>query len=482
LRLGRKIPVIVATVLLFSAIPASLPPAAQDAGTREDGIRRQVDGLLKDSVLHGASVGILVKSLKTGKVLYRRNSEKLFVPASTNKIITGAAALETLGPKFKFNTQVYVDPPLGADGTVNGNLYIKGFGDPSLVVEETWLLAHQIHGHGVRSIAGDVVGDDSFFEATTFYESWGFKSPRSYAAPMGALSFNWNTLQAYVAPGLSAGAPAHVTLNPEGDYFQLENHVKTCGACRTSVRLRIKDRRAIVTGKIGIEAEPQTAFASISAPLPHAVNAIKALLKKEGVEILGVPRAGIVPETARLLFIHESRDLSLIIRYLYRFSNNFTAEQIQKTMGAQIFGGQATREKGCDATLDYMKKIGAFQPGIVIEDGSGLSRENRQSPESLVKVLTHVAETPEIFPEFLEAMAIGGVDGTIQYRFKNTRLEKRLRAKTGYLYGVVTLAGYAWNTEGEPFAFAIMINDPPAKAKVREVKWKLDAILLKLMQ
>ncbi|MCZ7584959.1 MAG: D-alanyl-D-alanine carboxypeptidase [Deltaproteobacteria bacterium] len=140
-----------------------------------------------------------------------------------------------------------------------------------------------------------------------------------------------------------------------------------------------------------------TTFASVPDPLPPALSSMKNLLEKEGVTFAGVPRPGTVPDTARLLFTHESRELSLIIRFLYRFSNNFTAEQIHKTLGAHAAGAPATREKGAQAIVDYLKKVGAYQAGLVNDDGSGLSRKNRISAQSLVDLLVHVANQPEIF-------------------------------------------------------------------------------------
>ncbi len=445
-------------------------------------IRRQINLILKDTAIKGASVGIYARNLETGKVLYRRHADKLFIPASTNKIITGAAALSILGPKYHFKTGLLADQRINAEGVLEGNLYIRGAGDPSLTVEEVWLLAHQTAGTGLKHVTGNIVGDDSFFEPVLYYDSWGFEKPRSWAAPMSALSFNWNKVQAYVSPGAKAGDPAHVTLNPESDYFTLKNYVKTCTKCRSILSMRLDKQNVTVSGKIHLNAQPMVTFSSVEDPLPVAVYALKKMLEREGVKIDGQAVAGQTPVKAHRLLQHESRELSQIIRYLFRYSNNLTAENIFKTMGAFVYEGQATREKGCKAALEFMKDNKLFQSGVVVDDGSGISRNNRQSPRSMVKTLMHVADTPEIYAEFLEALAIGGVDGTLQYRFNGTVLERRVRAKTGYLSGVVTLAGYAWNAEGDPYAFAIFINDPPAETKVRVVKNKIDEILLTLMQ
>ncbi|MCB9488795.1 MAG: D-alanyl-D-alanine carboxypeptidase/D-alanyl-D-alanine-endopeptidase [Deltaproteobacteria bacterium] len=453
--------------------------SAQEASPGRDG---KIKSILANPSLRGAQVGILAKSLATGRVLYQRNAQVPLIPASTNKVVTSAAALSVLGPKFRFRTEIYTDGPVSADGTVTGNLYIKGYGDPSITVEEAWLIAHEIHGHGIRRVTGDLIGDESYFDDVRFYDAWGFDQPRSYATPLGALSFNWNTVQAYVAPAAQANQPAHVTLNPEADLITLVNKVKTCGKCSARISGGLSNNTFVVRGRIPVGGDSRTAFAPVEEPLPFAVSALRKFLEKEGVEIAGADRAGIVPPEASRLMSHKSRELSQILRYLMRFSNNLTAECVQRTVGVQKFGAPATREKAVEAVTSFLKTNGLYHDGIVVDDGSGLSRNNRQSPESLVGILYHMSRQPELFAEYLEMMAIGGVDGTLANRFNNSALEHRVRGKTGYLWGVVTLAGYTWNSAGEPYAFAVMVNDPPKNASVRSVQQRIEEIVLALME
>ncbi|MBZ0270852.1 D-alanyl-D-alanine carboxypeptidase/D-alanyl-D-alanine-endopeptidase [bacterium] len=456
-------------------------PTPRPTPLADDERKREVRRMLEDPGLAGSDIGILVRPLTGGKTRFRHDSNKLLIPASTNKIVTGAMALDALGPKYRFKTDVLLAAPLSADGTVNGDLFVKGMGDPSISVEDAWLLARQIVAHGVRRVTGDLVGDDTYFEPVRFYDSWGFKRPLSYAAPMGALSFNWNTVQAYVVPGRVAGEAAHVQLNPESEYFALDNQVTTCEDCNVVLTMSLVGRRAVVAGKMPPESRPWTTFGVVEEPTIVAMHALKAMLVKEGVVIDGVARAGEAPEGARRLLRHESKDLSLILRYLFRYSNNFVAEQVLKTAGAELFGAPGSREKASQAAIDFLKRIDAYKTGITVDDGSGLSRVNRQSAASLVGVLQHMATRPEIFPEFVEALAIGGIDGTLENRFNGTHLENRVRAKTGYLFGAITLAGYAWDVNNEPFAFAILINNPPPKTSVRDVRRRMDKILLTLM-
>lgn len=457
------------------AKPTDKGPAAADATT--------VEGVLGSAELAGAKVGIVVQSLADGRVLLSKNPDQPLIPASTNKIVTGAAALDVLGPKYQFRTEIYIDGKLAADGTVNGNIYVKGTGDPSTTIEETWLIAHRVWGHGVRAVTGDVIADDSRFSPERWYgrDVWNYPNPAAYTQPMGALAFNYNTVQAHVAPASGEGAKAHVTLEPDNSYYQLDNQVTTCAKCKSVLSMHIEGRTATVTGQIAAGAEPWTTFQPVSEPAEFAAAAFRSLIEKEGVKVAGAARRGEVPAGARLLFRHESRDLSLIVRYMMRWSNNFAAEQLFKAVGAHASGAQGSRETGIAGVQDFMTRNGLWREGVVIADGSGLSKLNRQTPSSLVAILTWAANRPEVFPELVESMAVAGSDGTLRKRFRGTPLEGRVRAKTGYVGGVICLAGYAWSPRGEPFAFAMMVNNPGPGSSVGGVRNAIDRILVLLL-
>lgn len=442
-----------------------------------------VEGMLESDQLKGAKVGVYVKSLADGRTVFGHNIDKPFIPASTNKVVTGAAALRTLGPKYQYRTEVLADSRVSVDGTINGNLYVKGYGDPSITLEEAWLIAHQIRGLGVKTVTGDIVGDATYFSPEGFYDRsvWHYANPSAYVTPMGALAINFNTVMGHVAAGPKDGAPALATLDPANDFFTIDNQVTTCESCRPVITMRLEGRRAVLMGKARVGMEPWSGFLPVSDATAFSMSSLKGLLANEGVTVAGTAREGVAPEGARRLLVHESRELSLMVRYLFRYSNNFTAEQLLKTMGAQRHGAPGDREKGCSAVMDFLASEGIPTEGVVIADGSGLSRNNRQTPASMLGTLTWAASKPEIFPEFLEALAIGGVDGTMSRRFRGTALEGRVRAKTGYVNGVITLAGYVWDTRGEPYAFAILVNDPPPGASVGGVRNAMDRILLLLM-
>ena len=451
-----------------------LPADNNAPGPNQPGV---VQAVLNDEVLRQAKVSVKLISLRSGKTIFKKNENLLLIPASTNKIVSGAAALDSLGPGYRFATGVFYTGALSADGTLSGNLYLKGGGDPSLSLEQSWLLAHQIRAHGIRKVEGALVGDATFFDDVRHYSEWGAVGTRAYLAPMGALSVNFNTLGVYVAPGLAHGDRAHATLNPQTGLYQLENRLTTVSTGRNRVAMSLEANRCVVSGQVRIGSTPNSYYRSINSPLPYALAAFRSFLVSEGVTIAKESMAGTVPENATSLLVFESKPLSLIIRDLYRSSNNFTAEQTARTLGATVLAEKGTQQSASKAIVDWLSKQGLYDPGMVVNDASGLSRLNRISANRLVDILTYMWNKPEVAPEFVEAMAIGGVDGTLKKRFLGTGLEKRVRAKSGLLWGVITLAGYCWDSSGEPYAFAVMINQYDPKASVRTVHALVEKLL-----
>jgi D-alanyl-D-alanine carboxypeptidase/D-alanyl-D-alanine-endopeptidase (penicillin-binding protein 4) len=182
------------------------------------------------------------------------------------------------------------------------------------------------------------------------------------------------------------------------------------------------------------------------------------------------------------LFEHQSKPLALIIRDLMRSSNNFTAEQIARTMGAEKYGAPGSQEKASDAIIAWLKETELYQPGVVAEDASGLSHTNQISADVLVGILQYMWSRPETGPEFVDALAIGGKDGTLKHRFKRTPLQGRIRAKSGTLWGVITLAGYGYDANNKPYAFAIMFNNFSPKASGRQIQYIAERTLNTLLR
>jgi D-alanyl-D-alanine carboxypeptidase/D-alanyl-D-alanine-endopeptidase (penicillin-binding protein 4) len=438
--------------------------------------------IIADPLLKKAKVTAQVLNVRTGQVLFAENPDLFVMPASTNKLVTAGAAMAVLGPNYQFATRVLADHRPDENGVINGNLYIVGGGDPTLTIEKVWLLAHGVRIAGVKKVTGDLVGDDSFHDNVRFYPEWGRQSFRAYHASLGALSVNWNTITFWVRPGPRPGTPAVVTLDPHPAGMHLTGTIQTVEGARSKCTMSMNHDHVEVSGTIGVESNPGPTHQAIHEPLEFALGAIREQLTREGVEIVGASRAGATPSQATLIHEHQSDFLSQIIRNLYRWSNNFTAEQIFRTLGAVRGGAPGTRAKGAAAVEAWLRENNLWRDGIVIFDGSGLSRDNRESASTMVGVLNWMAHNPPLFAQYLEAQPIAGVDGTMRFRFKHSPLNGRVRAKTGLLDGAIGLGGYCYDARNELYAFTVLINDFDPREGVHGPQRVTEHLLEVLMQ
>jgi serine-type D-Ala-D-Ala carboxypeptidase/endopeptidase (penicillin-binding protein 4) len=456
----KAITIIVLHALCFFLVVSSF------AETQEKGIslfQKKVKNILSSSCLRKNNFGIKIYSLDRGESLFELRADKLFVPASNLKVLTTAVALQTLGPNYRFPTQLYTDGTL-KDGVLNGNLYIKGNGDPKFVTEQMWLLVNELKNIPVREITGNIIGDDSFFDNRKRVRTW-IKNPgaQAYEAPLGALSFNFNTVQAYVTPGAKAGSKPMIIIEPDTDYITLDNQAKTLKPGKRS-RLIVNrlDRSGFdeitVSGGIRLNQPRAQYFLNITDPTQYTLSTLKKYLGHAGIHFNGKTEPGRVPETAMELLTHESEPLTLALQGLNKFSNNFVAEQILKTIGAEKYGPPGTTLKGLKAFEEYLTMLGYRQDQYKVLDGSGLSRQNRLSPQLIIDVLRYVKNDLGVYPEFVSALGVMGVDGNVKNRMRGVKSSERARVKTGTLNFVSSLSGYFQSRDGETFAFSILMN------------------------
>ena len=402
-------------------------------------------------------------ALKDGTEIFAKNPDLPLKPASNQKLFTSAAALALLKPDYVFPTVFYSTQPI-RQGVLEGDLYIKGFGAPDLVGEFFWLMVQELYRQGLREVRGDLVVDDTYFDPEERPDVWPSTVPEDswVSAPVGALSFNYDVVTVRVRPGPAIGSKPVVELIPLGGYFKLNNRAST-----TSGRGRLVVGRGFqqgvntinVSGSIRLGSAPVEVNKGVEDPGLYALAAFQELAAKQGIVIRGKARQAPIPADALELFRFESKPLSAIVRDMNKHSNNFIAETILKTLGAQFVGTPGTTAKGLEVLRDFLGRIGVPSTGIMLADGSGLSHDNRVTARALVQTLRAMNEDFELWPEFLSSLPIAGVDGTLQRRFRKEDLLRKVRAKTGKIAGVTTLSGYAVNEANETFAFAILMND-----------------------
>jgi serine-type D-Ala-D-Ala carboxypeptidase/endopeptidase (penicillin-binding protein 4) len=460
-------------------------PTFSFALVNEEGVdkfRKSVNKILSNACLRKNNYGLKIYSLDRGETLYEIRSKRLFIPASNAKVLTTAAALKYLGSNYRFATGIYTDGILENE-TLKGNLYIKGSGDPKLVTEQLWLIVNELRNLPIKKIKGNIIADDSFFDNQKRIKTW-IKNPgaQAYEAPLGALSFNFNTVKVYVSPGKKVGDRPVIVIEPENEYIKLENNAQTLkpGKRRRLIVNRVdKETHDLITvsGGINIGQPRAQYFLNITNPTQYALNVFKSYIELSGIKFGGQLQRGRVPNDAMELYMHEGEPLALALRGLNKFSNNFVAEQILKTIGGQHFDLPGSTKKGLRVFEEYMKQLG-YEPGqYSIYDGSGLSRQNRLSPKIIVDILRNVKDDLSIYPEFVTALGVMGVDGNVKNRMRKVASSNKARVKTGTLNFVSALSGFFQSKEGELFAFSILMND--LKCSNRRAKKIQDQIIQK---
>jgi D-alanyl-D-alanine carboxypeptidase/D-alanyl-D-alanine-endopeptidase (penicillin-binding protein 4) len=448
----------------FAPTPVSPAPAATTA-ERGKWLKDQIDAALNDSSLGAAKIGIAVEEVDSGKLLYERNDAGLFNAASNVKLFTTAAALAILGPEYRWKTVIYAEsPPSG--GELKGKLYIKGHGDPSLVVEDLWKMVSDVYAGGLRKVTGDLAVDDSFFDAVRVGPGFEQKNEDApFRAPNGALSLNYNAVGVHVYPGAEEAAPARVILDPQTPYFTIVNEARTVAGGRTLITVEshetVDHTEIIVRGRIRTGDPGQVQLRRVAHPDLYAAYAFRELLSRRGIKVSGNVVREAAPTTAKALSAHYSQPLGVVVRDVNKHSNNFMAEQILKTLGAETGGRPGTWPKGLDAVAGFLERLGINRDKYKMTNGSGLYASNLFSPLQLVTLLRVAYKDFRFAADFIGSLALAGADGTVSHRMEGGLAERYVRAKTGTLAGVSCLAGYAGAPGHPPLAFAIFMNDVP---------------------
>ncbi len=422
----------------------------------------KITAALDTPTLRGARLGVSVIDVESGRSIFARNDKQLLNPASNVKLFTTAAALSLLGPEFRWKTTLYIDGSL-TSGELKGRLYLQGRGDPTLVIEDLWKLTTDLWARGVRKIQGDLVVDDAYFDEVRLGPGFDQKQEDApFRAPNGAVSLNYNAVAIHVLPGATDAAPARVLLDPETPYFVIHNEVRTVAKGRTSLTLELREQEAAmditVRGRISKSDGGRTELRRIAHPDLYTANALRELLIRRGIKVTGNIVRGTVPQSARAVVQHASAPLSVVVREVNKRSSNFMAEQLVKTIGAEVGGRPGTWPKGLAAIADFLEKLGIPKVDYKMQNGSGLYDTNRFSTGQATTLLRAQFRDFRVASDFVGSLAVAGADGTISHRLSGTLAERQIRAKTGTLSGTSSLAGYAGWPNRPPLAFAIFVN------------------------
>lgn len=464
------------------------PPVSEALGRGRVQLEKRIESILTLKKRSNLQAGISVVSLTKGDVVYSHDADRLLVPASVNKILTAYSFLKRIKPTGTFKTSIYSVQPI-KEGTLTGDLYLVGGGDPSLVSERMWMMVNDLLRKGIKKIAGNIIGDASYFDTEgTPKTRPTYLKDEAYNAPIGALSFNFNTTTIFVNPSPFPNTPPVVYIDPENSYIDVVNQATT-GSQSSKYSLNVSridhmkgdlGDTILLRGNVPLGFRELRYYRNIVNPTLYTCQMFREFLERRNVQVTGNVVEGKLPSSAKLLIEFDSLPAWQVVWGMNKFSNNFVADQIMKKLGAEVAGPPGTLEKGIQGIQEEMEKIGIARNSYTIADGSGLTRQSALTANQIVTVLKAAHRDFAISPEFISSLGVAGADGTVKRRFSSTEAQDVLRAKTGTLDGVAALAGFTPSADGELFAFAILLNDKKGKYG-RMTDW-VDQVALAISQ
>ena len=474
-----------------AAMPQTVPTVSSqptEPAAAYTALTSRIRTRLEAPEIRRGQVGIKVVSLDTGRVIFEENAEKYFMPASNMKNFTVATAIEKLTPDFRYVTTAYAAAKPDSSGTITGPLRIAGRGDVSFSYgfndgdynKGIDRLADALSAAGVKKISGDIIGDETYFSGSPLPNGWEWDDLQFYyGAEVSALPVNDNVVNLTVSQG-PVGYSCSVKMNPQHLVMRVINKCMTTAA-GTPRTLRIHkplDQNVIeISGDLPIGANGFGGFVAVSRPAEMFAALLKDRLVAKGIEVSGrtyaINEKALVPvaasvEVARI----ESPPMALIAAKTMKPSQNMYTETLLWTLGEEV-GRKAlpegdrravtadSSELGRGVVKEFLKSIGVAEDAVQQSDGSGLSRHNLVTPASIVQLYTYMAKQSKYSQTWRDSLTVGGVDGTLQNRFKGTRGQGNVRGKTGTINQVSALSGYMTTASGENLVFSVLVNGVP---------------------
>ena len=437
-----------------------------------DETQNYINQRFEDSLFAHAHWGVLIESLKTGETWYERNADKIFMPASNNKIITSSAAIISLGPNFRFETKLYYSGEI-ADSVLNGDLIIKGNGDPSFYTrffddprQPFFNWADTLIKMGIKQINGNIIGDDNYFEEQSFSTDWAFSNlPHHYAAEFSALQFNENYIDLQIIIPATMLDTVKIMPNVSSKYFTIINNITIVdtGKNRIYFDRPFGTNQIIVSGRVRVGNDTLERSPSIWNPTLFYTTVLKETFETKGIKVTGraldcddIPLWDFQPLGNDLILTHYSPPLKDLLKILMKKSQNLYAETMVRIMGL-MNSGYGSFEEGKKVVERVLSGFGIEPDTYSYSDGSGLSRYNFISPRQLVKILKGMRKS-EYWDIWKEIQPLAGVDGTLEKRMKGTKAEGNVRAKTGTISNVRGLSGYLTSADSEEIVFSFLVN------------------------
>ncbi|MFA7945569.1 D-alanyl-D-alanine carboxypeptidase/D-alanyl-D-alanine-endopeptidase [Pseudomonas brenneri] len=456
---------------------------ATPSTTREQAL----DRLLADPALAGASVSLMVRDARSASTLYQHNPRTRLVPASSLKLLTTAAAMDVLGPQYRFSTQL-LSNGRQQGARLMGNLYLRGLGDPTIQWADYQALAAKLAGQGIRQVTGDLVFDDSWFDAERLGVDWAHDDEdKYYGAQISALTvspnadFDAGTLIVTARAPAAIGQAVSVSLSPATDYVQLSNLAVSGPGNSYGLNRQHGSNLLHLSGALQPGTQSRQ-WVSVWEPTQLVANLFERALAEQGITVQGRRViGGVSPEAATVLAVHESAPLQELIRPLLKLSNNSMAEALLKAMGRKQ-ANAGTAAAGVVAVADFLRRQGLDPATLNQVDGSGLSRRNLVSAQNFTDLLLAMGKQPW-FNAWYDALPIAGNPdrlngGSLRYRLRGTAAQDNLQAKTGSMGGVSSLTGYITDAAGRRLVFSMLTNNYVVEgSRIKALEDRLATIL-----
>ena len=472
------ITVFLTSVLIFSH-PGDTNLITSDETTEEvqtaQSLEEKLDQILDDPLLDRAIVGVSVRKADNGEELYQNDGDIRLHPASNMKILTAAAALEILGSDYTFETEVLTDGKIQRRlGVLDGNLYLKGYGDPTLLKQDFENMAKALKEKGITQVQGDLIADDTWYDDVRLSQDLNWSDEPFYTgAQVSALTLSPNadydtgTVIVEVTAGDNVGDKPKVNLEPYTNFVQIENRATTVAAGESkSIRIEREHgtNRIIIEGRMPLDGTMSRSWVSVWEPSLYAADVFKQALEAEGItfKVRAKVERGVTPEDAEVLVSHTSMPLKDILIPFMKLSNNGHGEMLTKEMG-QAVHSEGSWDEGLKVIKDVAVQYGIDGSSILLRDGSGMSHKTYIPASELSEFLYNIQDAPW-YDDFEYSLPVAGnserfVGGTLRNRMKGEPTENNVFAKTGSLTSVNTLSGYVDTVEGERLIFSIMMNN-----------------------
>lgn len=461
---------------LFFTLVATAPDLSAAGPRQTDSVERlrgELEYIFSDPAFTSAHWGVAVQSLKTGEYFYLRNEHKAFMPASNMKLFSTAAALLALGAEYRYVTRLQAHGLISAQGVLDGDLIIRGCGDPSLsgrwekdkitVVFERW--ADSLKTRGIKEITGKVIGDDRYFNDELLGLGWEWDDLTDYyAAQISALTFNDNCIDVITSPGDSLDGPARIRLEPDTKYVQLINRIKTAERTRPSFWRHLGTNQIQCDGTVSWLSKGRRDRITVENPSKYAAFVLREILLQRGIvirdeayDVDDLPGYLPVEYKTTQLASHTSPPLSEIVRETNKESDNLFAELLLRTVGRET-GNEGSAKGGEAAAKKLFEPAGIAPDQFYAADGSGLSRRDLVSPICVIRLLRYMRQQ-ETGPVYVASLPVAGVDGTLKGRMRGTAAKGNVKAKTGSIGRVRALSGYVTTRDGEELVFSMLANN-----------------------